>query len=215
MQRRLMPLLAGLALALAGPGCRKPEQTTTLIPAPDPQVFVVARLDASILGTPSAQAEPVGSVLEGDQLSVLGEEGEFSRIRVHSTGTSGWMYSNLCLYLPPNPYWEGDTHRARELAQRIYREAFLTQRTPDGRLRFPITKVRVEAAYNTLTLIANEGQPRPLLERSDAQELGVHYFGRLKELYPEWKEPMVYVKGHDRQAEYLLTVGPDRKPRFL
>jgi SH3 domain-containing protein len=217
MRRSLSPLAACLAVLLATSACRKSEVET---PPPErvpqsPDSTVVARIDASLLSAPSVSADPVGTVLEGDLLGVLAESGDYAKVNVRATGTTGWIESNLCLRLPPNPYWEGDTSRAREAARRIYQDKFLVQRDEAGHVRFPVSKVRVETAFNTVTFLTEAGQPRPVLPRKAAEELGLYWLGRVAEMFPEWREPTVYVKGFDGQSDYLMTLGPDKKPYFL
>jgi hypothetical protein len=218
MRQCLRPLAACLAVALAAAACDKSEADATRLPdrAPEyPDATVVARIDASVLAEPALQAEPVGTVMEGDLLTVLAQNGEYSKVNVRATGTTGWIDSNLCLRLPPNPYWEGDTARAREAARRIYQDKFLVQRDEAGQVRFPVAKVKVETAFNTVTFLAAQASPKPVLPRKAAEELGLHWLDRIAEMFPEWKEPTVYVKGFDGDSDYLMALGPDRTPRFL
>lgn len=218
MDRRLIRLLPLLALSLAGGGCEQREAVMRVVPdrvLHDPDATVVARIDASVLAAPEAEAEPVGTVLEGDLLTVLAEKGEFSQVNVRATGTNGWIDSNLCLYIPPNPYWEGDTNKAREVARKIYQDKFLVQRDEAGKVRFPINRVKVETAFNTVTFFADGGTPKPQLPRKDAEALAEHWIGRVAGLFQEWKDPTVYVKGFDGQSDYLLTMGSDKTPHWL
>jgi hypothetical protein len=218
MHRNLKSLLVLLATGLPAAGCSQPEVQTTLVaerPHESADTYVVARIDASVLAEPRPGAEPVGTVLEGDLLTLLVQSGEFSKVNVRATGTTGWIDSNLCLHIPPNPYWEGDTNKAREAARRFYQDKFLVQRDAEGRIRFPVSRVKVESAFCTVTFHAAEGNPRQFLSRADAEVLGRHWIGPVLETFPEWREPVVYVRGFDGEAEFLMSIGPDKVIHFL
>ncbi len=101
---------------------------------------VVARVDAVVLAEPKIEADSVGTVQKGDLLTLLAQKGEFSKVTVRPTNTSGWIYTDLCMTIPQSPYWEGDTEKAREMAKKVYQDKFMVERNEKMSFGFPSRK---------------------------------------------------------------------------
>jgi hypothetical protein len=215
---RGLRVVALLAIGVASTGCEKSDVATTLSPdgaSDGASSTVVARIDSAILQEASAESDPVGTVLEGDLLTVLAVKASSPRstsaLPVRPVGSIRISASGS------RPARTGKAIRARprEVAQRIYQDKFLVQRTPDGRVRFPIGKVQVETAFSTITFQSQRGDPRPTFQRKDAEQLALYWLSRMPDLFPDWRTPSIYVRGFDGTVEYLMTMGQDKVPHFL
>ncbi|OGL49810.1 MAG: hypothetical protein A2161_17810 [Candidatus Schekmanbacteria bacterium RBG_13_48_7] len=157
-----------------------------------------------MLENPNVKAKAIGTVIQGDELTILNYNGDWIKVTVNKTNQIGWLFQSFVKSSCKSKWWSGDTEKARNLAKIIFQD----KRMKD----YPIEHVRIEENYNKVSFISSIDKEFP---KEDAQNFIKIWIPFVKEYFPSWSDHILSLNGKDAHDEYLLIADDSGALTFL
>lgn len=209
-KRAILPIIS-ISLCLWISGCKEKSDVQVLMPPKlDPSVFTVVRVNANLLQQrPKTENDLPTAILmmnQGDQIMVLESQQNWSKVQHIISGRIGWLNNGFIQVENRSRWWSGDTDKARNLAERLYKEKIFMERN------WPVIHINIEERWNKLVLTLPEDQP---FDRDQAVECALFAMDHLTQTFPEWRDHQVFLDGVQNGQKYTLVMSDDKKPVFL
>ncbi|MBN1355703.1 SH3 domain-containing protein [bacterium] len=193
-------------------GCSEKPDVEVSYPGPhavDNNV-TVARINANLLQhrprTMMEKPEALRMVNQGDQITTLETQGDWSKVQHVLSGQIGWLNNSFIQIESKTKWWSGDTDTARKVAEKIFKNKIFMEQS------WPVIHIGIEERWNKCVLTVKEDADFP---KSDATECASFVLDHLLRDFPGWRDHQVFLDAKTNGEPYSFVISDERVPTFF
>jgi hypothetical protein len=212
MNKSIVILLTACVICLLLSGCGdKPDVQVTFSDsgAADNTVTVV-RLNANLLRYwPKTMMEKPDAILminQGDQITVLETQGDWSRVQHGLSGQIGWLSNSFIQIESKTKWWSGDTDNARTVAEKIFKNKIFLER------KWPVIHISIEERWNKCLLTVKQDVE---FSKNEATDCAVFIIDQLSHDFPNWRDHQVFIDSSWNGEPYSFVMSDEKIPTFF
>ncbi len=210
MSKSMIILLSLLMFVAMGCGDHADVQVTISAPKTETGNYAVTRVNANLLKSiPKNELDkPIAMMMlnQGDQITILETKGQWVRVQHVLSGRIGWLNRSLVQIESRSKWWSGDTDKARQMAEKIYKDKIFLQRN------WPVIHISIEERWNKAVLTVKDGVDFP---KSDAEECAGFIIDALKHYFPNWRDHQVFISARWNNQAYSMVMSDQKQVTFF